>query len=117
MSEFDVSGSETDGFASAGASPHYVLTGPPIALPAVSLVFALAALVLTLISGDSVVAFSLATLSCLFTLGSRAMNQFRMNKPSYSSAKWFSAATTFLYVVGSLLALAQVLMVAYVAGQ
>lgn len=117
MSEFDVSGSETDGFASAGASPHYELTGPPIALPAVSLVFAVAALVLTLISGDSVVAFSLATLSCLLTLGSRAMNQFRMNKPSYSSAKWFSIATTSLYVFASLLALAQVLMVAYVAGQ
>jgi Zn-dependent membrane protease YugP len=117
VSEFDISGSETDGFASAGASPHYELTGPPIALPTVSLVLALAALVLTVISGDSVVAFSLATLSCLLTLGSRAMNQLRMNKPSYSSAKWFSAATTWLYVSASLLALAQVLMVAYVAGQ
>ena len=117
MSEFDVSGAETDGFASAGVSPHYELTGPPKALPALSLVFAVAALVLTMISGDSVVAFSLATISCLFALSSRAMNQFRMNKPSYSSAKWFSITTTWLYVSGSLIALAQVLMVAYVAGQ
>ncbi len=117
MSEFDVSGSETDGFASAGASPHYELTGPPLVIPAVSLLFAASALFLTLISGDSVVAFSFATLSCLLALGSRAINQLRMNKSSYSSAKWFSAATACLYVVGSLLALAQVLMVAYVAGQ
>jgi Zn-dependent membrane protease YugP len=117
VSEFDSSGTEFDNFASAGASTHYELTGPPKVLPAVSLVFVLAAMALTMISGDSVVAFSLATLSCLLTLGSRAMNQFQMNKPSYSSAKWFSIATTWLYVGASVLALAQVLMVAYVAGQ
>lgn len=117
MSEFDDFDTRSTGFASAGSSDTYELTGPPKILPSVSTGALLIALLLTLVLGDSVVAFGIAVLSCLLTLASRAQNQTRMNQPSYSASRWFGIATSALYVVASLAAFAQVLMVAYVAGR
>jgi len=117
VSEFDDLGTSESGFASAGSSGTYELTGPPKVLPAVSTGALLIALVLTLVLGDSVVAFGIAVISCLLTLACRAQNQTRMNQPSYSASKWFGVATSSLYVVASLTAFAQVLLVAYVAGR
>ena len=117
MSEFDGLEKSATGLASAGSSGTYELTGPPKVLPAVSTGALFIALVLTLALGDSVVAFGIAVVSCLLTLASRAQNQTRMNQPSYSASKWFGIATSSLYVVASLTALAQVLLVAYVAGR
>lgn len=117
MSEFEVTGSGAEGFVSSGSSSGYELTGPPVVLPIAALALLLSAVSITFVSGDSVVAFAFAVASSLVTLGSRVVNQMRINQPSYSSVKWFSRSTTGLYVVASLITLAQVLMVAYVAGR
>lgn len=117
MSEFEAIDSVADGFTSSASSSGYELTGPPKALPITSLGLLLSAVVVTLFSGDSVLAFALAVTSSLVTLGSRVVNQTRINQPSYSAVKWFSRSTAGLYVAASLVALAQVLMVAYVAGR
>lgn len=117
MSEFEAIDYGADGFASSASPSEYELTGPPVVLPIAALVLLVFAVAVTLVTGDSVSAFALAVTSSLTTLGSRVVNQTRINYPSYSSAKWFTRSTAGLYVVASQVALAQVLMVAYVAGR
>lgn len=117
MSEFDAGDFGGDSQASSTTVGSYELTGPPKVVPAIAFTLLASAVVVTLFSGDSVLAFALAVTSSLATLGSRVVNQTRINRPSYSSVKWFSRSTAGLYVVASLVAFAQVLMVAYVAGR
>lgn len=117
MSEFEAIDSGVHDVAPSASSSGYELTGPPVVLPVIASVLLLSAIVVTLVSRDSVLAFALAVASSLVTVGSRVVNQLRINRPSYSSVKWFSRTTAGLYVVASLVALAQVLMVAYVAGR
>ena len=117
MSEFDHIESKSLELDSVDSLNNYKLTGPPKALPIASAALLFVAFATTLFTGDSVLAFGLAVNSCLTTLASRAQNQVRTNKPSYSTTRWFALATTTLYYVGSFIALIQILMVAYVAGR
>ncbi len=117
MSEFDHPDSNLGEFDPTEPSSTYALIGPPKALIFVGASISFFAVIATILGGDSVLAFGLAVMSCLITLSSRAQNQSRMNEPSYSSTRWFGIATTILYCLGSFFALAQVLMVAYVAGR
>ncbi len=117
MSEFDHLDSNLGEFDPTEPSSMYDLIGPPKVLTIIAACLAAFALITTILSGDSVLAFGLAVTSCLTTLTSRAQNQSRMNQPSYSSTRWFGIATTIVYCAGSFFALAQVLMVAYVAGR
>lgn len=119
MSEFDHLDSilgESDSTDSTDSIKKYTLIGPPKVLVIAAAALSMFAFIATVVIGDSVFAFGLAVFSCMTTLTSRAQNQSRMNQPSYSSTRWFEKATTFLYCAGSLIALMQVLMVAYVAG-
>lgn len=117
MSEFETIDGGVDSHPPSTSISGYELTGPPKVLPIAAFVLLLSSVVVTLFSGDSVLAFALAVTASLVTLGSRVVNQTRINQPSYSAVKWFSRSTAGLYVVASLVALAQVLMVAYVAGR
>ena len=117
MSEFEAVVIGVEGLTSSASAGRYELTGPPKVLPGVALMLLVCAVVITLILGDSVLAFAFGVTSSLVTLSSRVVNQIRINQPSYSSAKWFSWCTASLYVVASCVSVVQVLMVAYGAGR